>query len=137
MREHPIEAIGAYADGELPPEEARAVAAHLETCSECARELALIRAMGEAMREVRVNEKRSVWGAVQRRIARPAGWFLVVAGAVILAALGVVEWFRTGEVTLEWLAATGIGVGLALLVLSIGWEQYVEWKGSPYRDLER
>lgn len=137
MREHPIRRIGAYADGELPPEEARAVAAHLETCSECARELALIRVMGEAMREARVNESKSVRGAVQRRIARPAGWLLVVAGAVILAVLGVVEWFRTGEVTLEWLAATGIGVGLALLVLSIGWEQYVEWKGSPYRDLER
>lgn len=137
MTEHPIHRIGAYADGELPPEEAGAVAGHLETCSECARELALIRTMGEAMREVPAKRSQSVWTEVHRRITRPAGWLLVIAGVVILGILGVIEWFRTGEVTLEWLAATGIGVGLALLVLSIGWEQYVEWKSSPYRDLER
>lgn len=137
MSEHPTREIGAYADGELPPEAARRVAAHLESCSECARELALVRKMGEAMRDARPSESKSVWDGVERKITKPAGWLLVVAGSTILAALAGIEWFRTGEITLEWLAATGIGIGFALLILSIGWEQYREWKESPYRDVQR
>lgn len=137
MSSHPVEKIGAYADGELPPDEARRVAAHLEACSECARELALIRTMGEAMRDANVEGRPSVWDGVHRRITRPAGWLLVVTGFVVLAALGAVEWFRAGTLTLEWLATTGIGVGVALLAVSIGYEQYREWKHSPYRDVER
>lgn len=137
--EHPTgRTIGAYADGELPPDEASRVEAHLRSCTECARERALIRAMGGAMRETATEPPRkSVWGAVHRRITGPVGWLLLVTGAVVLAALALVEWVREGRFDLEWFATTAVGIGLALLVVRIGYEQYREWKTSPYKDLER
>jgi len=137
MSEHPTEKISRYADGELPPEEARAVAVHLERCSECRRELALIRTVRKAMRNAETKVEGSVWEGVRRRIVGPAGWLLATAGAVILAALAAVEWFREGSLTLEWFATTALAVGFGLLMASIGWEQYREWKTSPYKDLER
>ncbi len=45
MRQHPLESISAYADGELTEHEEKHVEAHLAECTECARELALIKAM--------------------------------------------------------------------------------------------
>lgn len=41
MGTHPKHLIGAYADGELPRVESDAVAAHLDSCGACRRELAL------------------------------------------------------------------------------------------------
>jgi len=42
--------LQAYLDGTLPPEEARAVHAHLDGCTECRAELALLREADEALR---------------------------------------------------------------------------------------
>lgn len=137
MTEHPTDRIGAYVDGELTTEEAREIETHLRACTECARELASIRAMGGAMRATASESpRRSVWAAVHRRITRPVGWLLFVAGVAVVAALALIEWVREGAFDLAWLAATSIGVGLALLVVGIGYEQYREWKTSPYKDVE-
>jgi anti-sigma factor RsiW len=137
MNGHPREALSAYADGELPPEEARRVRAHLERCTECARELATIRTLGGAMRTMHPAPRRAgTWEAVHRRITRPVGWILLVAGVALWTVLAVVSWFRQA-LTLEWLAATAVGVGVAMLAAGIAYEQYREWKDSPYRDIER
>lgn len=138
MNEHPVERLSAYADGELPAEEARRVEQHLRGCTECARELTLIRTMGGAMRSIAAEPpRRSVWDAVHRRITRPIGWLLFVAGVIVLGVLALIEWFREGAFDLEWFATTAVGVGLALLVVGIGYEQYQEWKTSPYKDIQQ
>lgn len=134
---HPEERLSAYADGELPAEEAAALEEHLETCTECRRELAVIRGMGEAMNETETTAGRSVWASVRRRILGPGGWLLVAAGLAVLAALAAAEWFRSGSLTPEWLATTAVAIGLGLVAVNIGWEQYREWKHSPYRDVEK
>ncbi len=137
MNGHPEELLSAYADGELPPEEGRRVEAHLQRCTECARELAMIRTLGGAMRAMRPPQRReSVWEGVHRRITRPVGWLLLLAGLILWAVLALIGWFRQ-ELTLEWLAATAIGVGLLMLAIGIAYEQYREWQGSPYKDIER
>lgn len=137
-REHPGPELSAYADGELSGDAARRVRGHVEGCTECARELALIQAMGDAVKESPETEERgSVWEGVHRRLTRPAGWALLVAGILILTGLATVEWLRAGSLTLEWLATTAVVVGGGLLVVSIGYEQYREWKDSPYRDVQR
>lgn len=137
MSAHPEELLGAYADGELPPDEARRVEAHLQRCTECARELAQIRFLGGAMRSLQPRStQRSVWEGVHRRITRPVGWILLLAGLVLWLGLALLAWLRE-ELTLEWLAITAMGVGLVLIAVGIGYEQYREWKESPYRDVER
>jgi anti-sigma factor RsiW len=136
MNEHPHEALSAYADGELPPERALAVERHLEDCTECARELSIIRTMGGAMRQGTKAAETGVWEGVHRRITRPIGWILVTAGAALWVVLITVAWFRQA-LTPEWVAATAVAVGLAMLAAGIGYEQYREWKDSPYKDIER
>ena len=140
MTVHPHELLSAYADGELTGDDAHRVAEHLATCTECARELALIRSLGAAMimeAQRKGTGGGDLWPGVHRRLTQPVGWILVVAGVAVWAALALVEWFRTDSVTIEWLATTAIGIGVALLVVAIGHQQFREWRESPYKDLHK
>lgn len=139
MTHHPVVAISAYADGELTQQEEAQVKAHLDECTECARELALIKSMGAAM----VDNLRSappragVWDRVHQRITQPFGWLLFTGGVSVWVVLLLIEWFRAGDLSLRWLATTAIGIGIGLLAVGIGYEQYREWRHSPYKDLEQ
>ena len=139
MSRHPTELISAYADGELAPEEATRVRAHLAECSECTRDLALIRSIAEAMMETSKGRRveRSMWAAVHRRIVQPIGWLLFVAGVTVWIALAVFEWFSRGLLTLTWLATTAVIIGLTLVMVAVVFEQYREWRDTPYKDVER
>lgn len=138
MSRHPRDLLGAYADGELDPTETARVAEHLSACTECARELALIRSLGGAMRAMVGNTKpRGVWDAVHRRISRPIGWLLVVVGVALWAALAGMEWYHSRELTLEWLAGSAFGIGIGLVAIGVAYEQYREWKETRYKDVSR
>jgi anti-sigma factor RsiW len=137
MTNHPRVELSAYLDGELPPEEVRAVEHHLDRCTECSRELALMRDLGGAMRSMEMqNRSRSVWEGVHRRLTQPIGWILILVGLVIWAALVVVAWWQA-DLTWEWVAMTGVGIGLLLLLAAIGHEQYREWRTTRYKDVQR
>jgi anti-sigma factor RsiW len=138
MNQHPHDLLGAYADGELDAARTAHVAGHLTKCTECARELALIRSMGGAMRTmVNSTESRGVWDAVHRRLSRPIGWLLILAGLAVWTTLAVLEWYRSRELTWEWMAASAVVIGVVLLAVGIGYEQYREWKETRYRDVMR
>ena len=139
MTHHPLVSISAYADGELTAEEEAQVEAHVAGCTECARELALIRSMGEAMaaRMRTPRPEQNIWDRVHRRITQPVGWLLFTSGVAVWSALLIIEWFRAGELTLRWMATTAIGVGVALIAVGIGYEQFRDWRHSPYKDLDR
>jgi anti-sigma factor RsiW len=139
MTHHPVVAISAYADGELTEQEEAQVKSHLANCTECARELALIRSMGAAMADnMRDGPRRpGVWERVQRRIAQPIGWLLFTGGLSVWVVLLIIEWFRAGDLSLRWMATTAIGIGIGLVAVGIAYEQYREWRHSPYKDLER
>jgi predicted anti-sigma-YlaC factor YlaD len=138
MNRHPHDLLSAYADGELDAGETARVAAHLQNCTECARELALIRSMGGAMRTM-VSESRGpdMWESVHRRLTRPAGWLLLVAGATVWCVMALLEWYRARELTWEWMASSAIGIGLALLLVGVLHEQYRDWKATRYKDITR
>jgi predicted anti-sigma-YlaC factor YlaD len=138
MNQHPHELLGAYADGELDAAQTAQVAQHLTKCTECARELALIRSMGGAMRTlVNSTESRGIWETVHRRLSRPIGWLLMLAGVAVWTTLAVVEWYRSRELTWEWMAGSAVVIGVVLLAVGIGYEQYREWKETRYRDVMR
>jgi hypothetical protein len=72
--------------------------------------------------------QRNLWDRVHNHITQPVGWLLFSGGVAVWMALLVIEWFRSGELTLRWMATTAIG---------IGYEQFREWRHSPYKDLDR
>jgi anti-sigma factor RsiW len=138
MNRHPHDLLGSYADGELDAAETARVAEHLTLCTECARELALIRSLGGAMRSmVNSTPGRGSWDVVHRRISRPIGWLLIVAGTAVWAGLVAVDWYRSRELSWEWMAGSAIVIGFLLLAIGIGYEQYREWKETRYKDVTR
>jgi anti-sigma factor RsiW len=135
MTGHPRARLSAYFDGELSADETAEVERHLDTCTECARELAIMNQLRGVMRMPYANH-RSVWDEVHRKITRPVGWLLLLAGSALWAALVLVAWWRA-ELTVEWIAVTGIGTGLLFLMIGIGHEQYRDWKTTRYKDVQR
>src|SRR5690606_24802742 len=107
-------------------------------CTECSRELALIRALGGAMKaSLAERPYGSIWARVHRSITRPVGWLLLVGGMGTWVVLGLIRWFQAGELGVRWLATSGIGLGFGMLVAGIGYEQYRAWRDEPYRHIER
>jgi hypothetical protein len=37
----------------------------------------------------------------------------------------------------RWLSSTAVGVGVVLIGVGIGYEQYRAWKDEPYKHIER
>jgi hypothetical protein len=89
--------------------------------------------LGGAMRMPIANH-RSVWDGVHRKITRPVGGLLLLAGSALWAALVFIAWWRP-ELSMERIAVTGIESGLLFLTIGIAHEQYREWKSDRYKDL--
>jgi len=78
------ESLSAYLDEALDPDERRQVAAHLEGCAECRRELARLEQTVALLR--RVEPARAPVGFVDRvtAAARPRPWYRRAAAAIFL-----------------------------------------------------
>lgn len=129
-----------YLDGEMPPGERDALEAALRDSTELQRELAIYRAMQSDFRDLSFSPPPgdgSVWGAVNRRLARPLGWILLVGGALISIALGVYLFVVSSVGPFEKVAVGAIALGVLLLFGSVVAERYREWRVDPYRDVQR
>ncbi|HEX7705544.1 MAG TPA: zf-HC2 domain-containing protein [Thermoanaerobaculia bacterium] len=138
MTTHPREQLSAYADGELDRVTTAEVDRHLETCTECARELSIVRKLKGAMQDMQISRsEKDLWSGVHRRLTAPVGWLLIVAGTVMWAALAVVRWAQTAELTPEWLGGSALLIGLVLLLVAITHQQYRAWKTERYKDVDK
>lgn len=136
-----------FLDGELDDEERRRVEEHLASCTECRREVAVYRSIGEDLsgggsrehgRPGRGTvETGGTWQAVDRRLTRPAGWALIAVGALFWLAWGVWSFVTSPGVPIEKLATGALLIGFAVLLASLGLERWRDWKREPYRDVER
>lgn len=128
-----------YLDGELPASRRAVVESHLEACTECRREIALFEDLSGGLRQqVDARVPRvSVWDDVNRRIARPVGWLLFLAGLVIWTAWALYSWAIAPEALWVKLAEGAVFIGFALLLGSVLREHYVAWRTDPYRHIHR
>lgn len=137
MTLHPRERLTAYADRELDAAGAAEVERHLATCTECARELAVVRNLKGAMRAMHHGTtQKDLWSGIHRRLTRPAGWILIVAGLAVWIVLAAIRWFQE-DLTLEWAAGTALLTGVIVLLVGIGHEQYRLWKSERYKDVDQ
>ena len=128
-----------YLDGELPPEEEARVEAELTGSTELQREIAIYRAMRDDLRQLSftVEEEATVWDRVNRRIARPIGWMLVIVGAAMWTGYGAFLFATSSVDRWEKLSVGALSIGFALLLESTIWERYRDWTSDPYRHVHR
>ena len=114
--------------------------ASVETSTELRRELAVYRAMKDDLQNLKLNDgghNGSVWHAVNRHLARPFGWVLLIVGTLVWAAYGVYLYLTSPTFLWQKLATGGIGIGILVLLASVIWERYRVWLTDPYRDIQR
>ena len=95
MSEHEHERLSAYLDGELPPQEMSAVAAHVAACPECAARLAEFAAVDEAAAALAATAPSGYFEALpgrmrtrlepRRSARRLPAWTWAAAAALLLA----------------------------------------------------
>jgi anti-sigma factor RsiW len=129
-----------YLDGEMPAGERRALEAEVERSTELRRELAIWQAMQRDVQGLSfapAAPDRSVWGAVNRRLTRPLGWILLIAGTALW--LAYVAWMFVLAPVAPWgkLAVGAIVIGFLFLLASVIADRYRDWLTDPYRDVHR
>lgn len=135
------ETLMRWLDGELPPGEEERVGRHVSDCAECRREAEVVKEMKADLADVPGGDPAaggsSVWSAVHRRLVRPLGWVLLVAGGALWAGWAAWLFATSGSPAAEKLAVGAVVAGLLILLASVARERYREWKTDPYRDVER
>jgi len=129
-----------YLDGEVSPEDRERIEGRLAHSTELQRELMIFRTMKEDLLGLTFRARpngRSAWGAVNRRLTRPAGWLLLVAGVVTWLVYGVYVYSTAPINPVEKLATGAVAIGILLLLTSVIWERYRVWLTDPYRDVQQ
>lgn len=128
-----------YLDGEVPPEERTRIEAAVAQSTELQRDVAVFGSMKKDLQGMAfsLGEDDSVWGVVHRRLTRPLGWLLVLAGFSVWVAYGSYLYLMSAIDPWEKLATSAIGTGIMLLFGSVIYERYKEWLSDPYRDVVR
>jgi anti-sigma factor RsiW len=129
-----------YLDGEVTPEERREIEAAVADSPELQHELASFRGMKEDMGGIVLKtprRERSVWDDVDRKLTRPFGWLLILAGSTAWVAYGTYIFFTSPIDAWEKLATSAIVIGILLLLASVIGERYRDWLTDPYRDIQR
>ena len=128
-----------YLDGELPPERARAVEEALEESTELRREYMIFRRLKTDLHDLgaAMDTTDTVWDTVNRRLTRPFGWGLFIAGAVIWVAYGTFAYLTGADALWEKLATSAVVVGAALLLVTALVDRWQDLKTDPYKEIQR
>ncbi len=133
------ESLMRYLDGEAAPEERARIDAALADSTELQREIVIFRTMKSDLQAMTFGlaADQSVWGAVHRRITRPLGWIMLIAGFVTWGVYGSYLFFSSAIDIWEKLATSAIGLGILLLFGTVIYERRKEWHSDPYRNVYR
>ncbi len=128
-----------YLDGEAAPEERERIDAALAGSTELQRDLVVFRTMKHDLQAMTfgLDNDKSVWGAVHRRITRPLGWIMLIAGFVTWGLYGSYLYFSSAIEAWEKLATSAIGLGILFLFGTVIYERRKEWLTDPYRNVYR
>ena len=128
-----------YLDGEASADEAESFEARLERSTELQRELAIYRAMKSDLSGLGLVGLggTSVWDKVNRQVARPIAWMLMIAGTLVWVVVGAYLFLTSDTAPWEKLATSAAVIGALILLATMGWESYKAWLVDPYKDVHR
>ncbi len=127
-----------FLDQELGPDERARIERELAASTELQRELARYRRMRAELRSLGTDiQAPGVWAAIHRKLTRPVGWLLLVAGTVLSTGWGFWLYFTSDEDLVLKFATGAVVIGVALLLGATIQERWVAWQTDPYRDIEK
>jgi predicted anti-sigma-YlaC factor YlaD len=139
--------LSAYVDGELSPEDAARVEAHLAENADTRRQVAELRrlkSMTDALRlkEPPPEEWETFWNGVYNRTERSLGWMLLVLGLVVIGGWAILQLLTalwvTDDLPLFIKGAVVVGAGgLLLLLISVIRERVYKRSRTRYKDVVR
>lgn len=126
-------------DGELPDDQRAPIEQHIRECTECGRDFVIFQRMKGDVRAMASDHGTgpSIWDAVSRRIFRPTGWLLLLAGSLLLTAWGIYSYLTSPEELWSKLATGAVLIGFLLLLLSAVLDRVTALKTDRYREIER
>ena len=139
--------LSAYVDGELDPDQAARIEAHLAENEPTRREVEKLRRLKDVTGALRLKEPpaeqwEAFWSSVYNRAERSLGWVLLCAGLVVTGAWGVTEILAAlvNTETLPFYVKGGIFVlaagGFVLLISAIR-ERVYKRNRTRYKDVIR
>ena len=133
--------LSGYLDGALPQRDRQMVALHLESCTQCQRELADLGDLRSAARATSfATPADDQWGELPRtpasRVLRLSGWTLVVVWVTVVLAVGLVEILSRAPMW-ERVAIAGAVTGFALLLGSVLLDRLADLRHDRYRGVQK
>lgn len=128
-----------YLDGELPPDRARAVEEAMEESTELRRDYVIFGRMKSDLNALGAHMRTETgsWERIERRLTRPLGWTLFVAGVLVWLAFGIYTYLTGATALWEKLAASAVVIGLAMLLASALADRWRDLRTDPYKEIER
>jgi F0F1-type ATP synthase assembly protein I len=142
MDEHVDEMLSGFVDGELTQQQRQWVSLHCDVCEECRENLASLQALrrrieGASLSEIGEDKWRESMQDDAVQMTRGLGWILFVAGIMIIAGIGVVQFLLDDGIGLGMkLLIVAIYGGLGLLFFSVLRQRLIERKTDKYKDVE-
>ncbi len=135
------EDLARYVDGELHGEDNRQFEQHLESCTECQREVGIFQVLKGELQAMGMKQPEmpggSVWDDVNRKVARPTGWIFTIIGFIMYLAYAVYTFITSSGNLLEKLAIGLLVVGFVVLLATVAWERIVDYRTDPYKGVEK
>jgi len=136
-----LEDLARYVDGELQGADLERFESHLAGCTECLREVAVFRSLKGELQKMGMKKPEvpggTVWGGVNKRIARPTGWIFMVVGIVMYLAYALYTFIQSPMDLFEKLATGFVVIGFVVLLASVGYERIRSYKTDPYKGVEK
>jgi len=141
------EKLPLFAGHELPAPEHTEIAAHLQSCESCRRELDEIRKLDGLLSGLRLPEPpdelfESYWDGIYNNLERRFGWILLSLGAIVLVYMGLLALIRDvlanpGVAFVIKAAMVCLVGGIAVLAVSVVREQLFYRKRERYREVRK
>lgn len=136
--------MSGHLDGELGPEEKRALRAHVEGCAVCREEFDSLKVLVSATSELGVEAPpEEVWDTfldnVYNRIERRTGWWILFVGLAGLTCFGAyLFWAQPWASALTKVLVATVFTGLLILFISVLRQRLFVAKTDRYsRDVKR